>query len=175
MCLVNPEKIEIGKDRTCYKVVKPQIYFKFIGGKKTFAPSVYSPLNPYRWDRGKEQHTGTERAIIWPVSEPASVAAYGSALNVKSVINHSAFHSYKTIEGAVNLMKRFLEEDGRPLNEFLKRYAIAEFKIPVSSRFVYEGFHTYDNQVSEGEGYASEGLTYVKTIKREKYVELLKQ
>lgn len=148
MCLLNPQKIEVTEPITCYKVVE---VVHVPDGRVL----VGSPIMRHIWRPGYEDHD-TWRLEIHETSPYSDLRALGA----ESVLFGGAFHVCETLSDA----KEFLEIMKMDHNGNDKDYAIGEFIIPTTSKYVYEGYHTYDNISTLGDSLASEALIFVKLV-----------
>ena len=147
MCLLDPKKISITEPVTCYKVVKVH---NVDGVKK-----VFSPIMTHAWIPWYEDHDRRPLQIK-VTSRYEQIREY---LGAERVLFGGAYHACKTLDDANKFLK-IIVEDSNINSEF----AVGEFVIPTTSRFVYEGYHTYDNTEVLGESLASEALTFVKLV-----------
>ena len=148
MCLLNPKKISITEPVTCYKVV--QIH-DVDGVKK-----VFSPIIPHAWIPGDEDH---DKRFL-QIKKMPSCAPLKKYLGAETVLFEGAYHACKTLDDANKFLK--IIDDDR--NSYSAKFAVGEFVIPTTSRFVYEGYHTYDDREVLGESLASEALIFVKLV-----------
>lgn len=148
MCLLNPKKISITEPVTCYKVV--QIH-DVDGVKK-----VFSPIMHHAWIPGNEDHDNLSLQIKkMPSCSPLKIY-----LGAETVLFGGAYHACKTLDDA----NKFLNIINDDRNSYGIKFAVGEFVIPTTSRFVYEGYHTYDDREVLGESLASEALIFVKLV-----------
>ncbi|MBP5455272.1 MAG: hypothetical protein J6Y37_02090 [Paludibacteraceae bacterium] len=148
MCLLDPKKISITEPVTCYKVV--QVH-DVDGVKK-----VFSPIMAHAWIPWYEDHDRRPLQIK-ATSRYEQIREY---LGAEKVLFGGAYHACKTLDDANKFLKIIVEDRNAHGLEF----AVGEFVIPTTSRFVYEGYHTYDNREVLGESLASEALTFVKLV-----------
>ena len=148
MCLLDPKKISITEPVTCYKVVQ----VKNVDGVK----KVLSPIMTHAWIQGNEDHD------MWPlqIKGTPSYDPLNEYLGAKTVLFGGAYHACKTLDDANKFLKIIVDDRNSHDIEF----AVGEFIIPTTSRFVYEGYHTYDNREVLGESLASEALIFVKLV-----------
>ena len=152
MCLLNPQKIEVTEPITCYKVVE-------VAHIPDGRVLVGSPIMRHIWIPGYEDHD-TWHLDIHKTSPYSDLRELGA----ESVLFGGAFHVCETFAGA----KEFLEvmEKDRGTDCDNRHYAIGEFIIPTTSKYVYEGYHTYDNITTLGDSLASEALIFVKLVEQ---------
>lgn len=150
MCLLDPKKISITEPVTCYKVV--QIH-DVDGVKKAF-----SPIMSHAWIPWYEDHDRRPLQIK-ATSRYEQIREY---LGAERVLFGGAYHACKTLDDANKFLKILSDDRNADCIEF----AVGEFVIPATSRFVYEGYHTYDNREVLGESLASEALIFMKLVEQ---------
>ncbi len=156
MCLLNPKKISITEPVTCYKVVKVH----YVDGVK----KVFSPIMHHAWIPGNEDHD-KHPLQIKKTSRDEPLRDY---LGAETVLFGGAYHACKTLDDANKLLKIIADDRSSyiELCPYSAEFVVGEFVIPTTSRFVYEGYHTYDDREVLGESLASEALIFVKLVEQ---------
>lgn len=140
MCLKFPNKINLEKDLTVYKIF----------AVKSDSNVLCSPFyRNYVWKKNKVYSTNTNEPIITSVCYSLE-----DAVNY-TIIEGNAFHSYMKLQDALNVKNLLNKNYTLTKDAFL---IVCKCIIPKDSNFVYRGISSY--VVS----YASEKLKIIETV-----------
>lgn len=157
MCLVALSKLHPQEDITCYKLV--YLYEDEDGHR--FFRSPYYTIDTWELGKTKRVWQPEPKDIRWFVETGDGFPRCWPSYAVGPVITEYAFHSFKTVDGAVELKEILDTVSWDHIHSRAKGQAIVECKIPKDSQYVWKG----RDDGTQAEAYASESLQFVKIIK----------